>query len=393
MSSPPNNSFLLEPLDHACCPLRLVVQSSDCVVKPDDIFLSPIMASSPVWTLRLHAVSFPTTICVAKHPFPANVVELRTELGLNYGRLKSNPRVTCGKFVFRALGDTGRSDGSKRTLNEGVVLKDQVARLQETITSLPPVAFVMKRQSGPSVAIGVSILATIVIIAVRGYMVRKSRYRRPGSVADLVRRGQLRSDRRGISTPLKYDDPFNNPLVKVGKGNSTVEMCGKVYRLAPVTLTKEQQASHQKRRSRAYQWKRPSVFLREGDPIPPDVDPDTIRWIPANHPFATTASDIDEDLAQNNVYQKHGVPFRIQAEHEALQRKLEALQNEQKFKNLVIDPSAAKDLERPFKSHLKSGDFVEQNPSPNHLGSKPSKSEHVPNSSGSNFTSEELPKT
>lgn len=128
------------------------------------------------------------------------------------------------------------------------------------------------------------------------------------------------------SRPLKYDDPFNNPLVKVGKSNSTVEMCGKVYRLAPVTLTEEEQAIHQKRRSRAYQWKRPTIFLKEGDSIPPDVDPDTVRWIPANHPFATTASDIDEDLAQNNVRQKHGVPFRIQAEHEALQRKLEALQ-------------------------------------------------------------------
>ena len=126
--------------------------------------------------------------------------------------------------------------------------------------------------------------------------------------------------------PLKYDDPFNNPLVKVGKSNSSVEMCGKVYRLAPVTLTEEQQSIHQKRRSRAYQWKRPTIFLKEGDSIPPDVDPDTVRWIPANHPFATTATDIDEDLAQNNVRQKHGVPFRIKAEHEALQRKLEALQ-------------------------------------------------------------------
>ena len=129
------------------------------------------------------------------------------------------------------------------------------------------------------------------------------------------------------SRPLKYEDPFNNPLVKIGKSNSTVEMCGKVYRLAPVTLTEEEQSIHQKRRSRAYQWKRPTMFLKEGESIPADVDPDTIRWIPANHPFATTASDIDEDLAQNNVYQKHGVPFRIQAEHEALQRKLEALQS------------------------------------------------------------------
>lgn len=200
----------------------------------------------------------------------------------------------------------------------------------------------------------------------------KSRSSHSGSVADLVRRGQLRSDRRGMydlnlwnlcpcnilicllcsvcyvlfvfplysycflcnlpffyfsSKPLKYNDPFNNPLVKVDKSNSSVEMCGKVYRLAPVTLTKEEQNIHQKRRSRAYQWKRPTMFLKEGDSIPPDVDPETIRWIPANHPFATTASDIDEDLAQNNVYQKHGVPFRIQAEHEALQKKLEALQS------------------------------------------------------------------
>lgn len=122
------------------------------------------------------------------------------------------------------------------------------------------------------------------------------------------------------SKPLMYDDPFNNPLVKVGKGNSTIEMCGKIYRLAPITLTKEEQAIHRKRRSRAYQWKRPTMFLKEGDLIPADVDPDTVRWIPSNHPFATTAGDIDEDLAQTNVYQKHGVPYRIQAEHEALQR-------------------------------------------------------------------------
>lgn len=138
------------------------------------------------------------------------------------------------------------------------------------------------------------------------------------------------------SRPLKYDDPFNNPLVKVGKSNSTIEMCGKVYKLAPVTLTEEQQAIHQKRRSRAYQWKRPTIFLKEGDSVPPDVDPDTVRWIPANHPFATTASDIDEGLAQNNVYQKHGVPFRIQAEHEALQRKLEALQHVSHIDTLKI---------------------------------------------------------
>lgn len=126
---------------------------------------------------------------------------------------------------------------------------------------------------------------------------------------------------------MKYDDPFNNPFVKIDKSCSTVEMFGKLYRLAPVTLTTEQKSVHQKRRSRVYQWKRPTVFLKEGDSIPPDIDPDTVRWIPANHPFVTTVSDIDEDLAQNNVYQKDGVPFRVKAEHEAMQKKLQALQN------------------------------------------------------------------
>ncbi|XP_028775470.1 protein MULTIPLE CHLOROPLAST DIVISION SITE 1-like [Neltuma alba] len=200
----------------------------------------------------------------------------------------------------------------------------------------------------------------VLVTAVRAFAVRKSRYKRPGSVADLVRRGQLRYDSRGISRPLKYEDPFNNPLVKVSKGKSTVEMCGKLYRLAPVTLTEEQQAIHQRRRSRAYRWKRPTMFLKEGDSLPPDVDPDSIRWIPANHPFATTAADIDENFAQNNVYQKHGVPLRIQAEHEALHRKLEALESEQTLNRLMIDPTNGQDFDRPLKSHVKSNGQAEK---------------------------------
>ncbi|KAK4753382.1 hypothetical protein SAY87_022180 [Trapa incisa] len=78
-------------------------------------------------------------------------------------------------------------------------------------------------------------------------------YDRPGSVADLVRLGQLKSDRRGISRPLKYADPFSNPLVKLGKKNSTVELCRKVYQLAPVTLTKEENVIHMRRGYGAYQ--------------------------------------------------------------------------------------------------------------------------------------------
>uniref|UniRef100_A0A5B7C5E3 Multiple chloroplast division site 1 n=1 Tax=Davidia involucrata TaxID=16924 RepID=A0A5B7C5E3_DAVIN len=348
-----------------------------------------------IWTLQLHTVSFP-------HRVSSNVLEIRTELGFNCGYLNWARRKTCPKFVLRAFSDSVSSDDDKRIQNEVAVVetkkdnvidsKNSVTRLLETISSLPPVIFLKKRHSGTNFAIGLCIAATLLVIAVKVYVTRKSRLSRPGSVADLVRRGQLRSDRRGISRPLKYEDPFNNPLVKVGKSNSTVEMCGKVYRLAPVTLTKEQQAIHQKRRSRAYQWKRPTLFLREGDSIPPDVDPDTVRWIPANHPFATTASDIDEDLAQNNVYQKHGVPFRIKAEHEALQRKLEALQSGQKLNKLVIDPGAAKDFERPFKSHLKSDEQVEQSPSNSEVDSNPPKSDHAHSSLGSNSTSEEMQK-
>lgn len=242
---------------------------------------------------------------------------------------------------------------------------------QHVSTGFPVVKSLIKRFPGEGsnfpIWIWFCVATSCLVLAVRVYVnfANKSGYKRhvSGSVADLIRRGQLKSDRRGISRPLKYEDPFNNPLVKVGKGSSTVEMCGKVYRLAPVTLTQEQQAVHQKRRSRAYQWKRPTMFLKEGDIMPPDVDPDTIRWIPANHPFATTVSDIDEDLAQTNVHQKHGVPFRIKAEHEALQKKLESLQKEQKFEKLVLDPATAKDFERPFKSQLQPQAQAEKTPS------------------------------
>ena len=101
-------------------------------------------------------------------------------------------------------------------------------------------------------------------------------------------------------------------------------MFGKEYRLAPVRLTNQQQTMHQKRRSNTYQWKRPTVFLKEGDPLPPDVDPDIVRWIPVNHPFAAGSVEVDEETAKKNVYQKDGVPSRVKAEHEALRTRLEA---------------------------------------------------------------------
>ncbi|KAH6778268.1 multiple chloroplast division site 1 [Perilla frutescens var. hirtella] len=326
----------------------------------------------------------------------SNGLQFWSELGLACNCTYGNRRVRYRKLVVKAV----ESDVDRQPRHNVVVVEKSeednaekpqqnvVAKLHESIGSLPVFAFSVGKLSGMNFTIGLCIVATMLVVVVRGYASKKSSDNRPGSVADLVRRGQLRSDRRGISTPLKYEDPFNNPMVKVSKSNSTVEMCGKVYRLAPVTLTDELQTTHQKRRSRAYQWKRPTVFLKEGEPIPPDVDPDTIRWIPANHPFATTSSEIDEDLAQTNVYQKHGVPFRIQAEHEALQRKLEALQNDQKLSKLVIDPAAARDFERPLKSHMKSENQVEHSTSSPKLGSTPS--DHPNNPFGNKPPPEEM---
>lgn len=62
----------------------------------------------------------------------------------------------------------------------------------------------MKRQPGSNFAIVFCILATILFISVRVHMAKKARHSRPGSVADLVRRGQLRSDRRGMYDPDLY---------------------------------------------------------------------------------------------------------------------------------------------------------------------------------------------
>ncbi|KAH9316339.1 hypothetical protein KI387_024966, partial [Taxus chinensis] len=208
------------------------------------------------------------------------------------------------------------------------VLGSPKKRLLEAIAPLEPVFTKLNEDVPVNFAVALGMVFVFIVIAIKGYVARQSEDNGRGSVSDLIKRGQLRSDRRAISRPLKYEDPFNNPMVKMSEKNSTVKICGKVFRLAPVTLTDEKALNHQNRRIRAYQWKRPTVFLKEGDPIPEGVDPETVRWIPANHPFATASNDIDEDFAQKNIYQKQGVPSRLRAEHEALQRKMmEATQN------------------------------------------------------------------
>ncbi|KAI4339969.1 hypothetical protein MLD38_024851 [Melastoma candidum] len=305
-------------------------------------------------------------------------------------------------FFLKACGSDGLSSTDSKDNNaDGNVVAAAVSEGKESpldglrgiVVSFPPVVYVIKRKSAAGYAIGLCVATAFVFVAVRVYMARKARKSPSGTVADLVRRGQLKSDRRGMSRPLKYEDPFNNPLIKAGKRDSTLEMCGKVYRLAPTTLTEEQQDMHKRRRSRAYQWKRPAVFLKEGDPVPADVDPETIRWIPANHPFATTAGEIDEDLAQNNVYQQHGVPFRIKAEHDELQRKLEGLQRDQKLDKLVIDRSSAKNFERPYKLQGKPNE-IDQSPTDGQPTSPSApESDAQPISSGSQLFPDETQKS
>ncbi|PAN39771.1 hypothetical protein GQ55_7G259300 [Panicum hallii var. hallii] len=220
-----------------------------------------------------------------------------------------------------ASSDTGGVAGGGRKVE---ALERRVGDLRALVASVPPAVASIRRNIGPNFVAGFCLGVAVLAAVARQVIIRSREHDNRGSVADLVRRGQLKSGQRGNAKLRTYDDPFNTPLVKIDEDSSTAQMFGKEYRLAPVRLTKEQQEMHQKRRSRAYQWKRPTVFLREGDSLPPDVDPDTVRWIPANHPFAAASSEVDEETAKQNVYQKDGVPSRVKAEHEALQARLEA---------------------------------------------------------------------
>ncbi|XP_024521354.1 protein MULTIPLE CHLOROPLAST DIVISION SITE 1 [Selaginella moellendorffii] len=219
-------------------------------------------------------------------------------------------------------------------------------RLQSLVSA--PLKLASRVAAAPvNFAAAAGAVATVcVLLLIREFV--RSRNQVGGSVSDLIRRGQLRSDRnvRPDSRPLKYEDPFNNPLVKIGSKNPIVRMCGKIFRLTPVTLTEEKVVSHQNRRIQAYHWRRPVVFLNEGDPVPEGVDPEEVRWIPSNHPFATTQDYIDEELAQKNVYQTRGVPSRVRAEHEALRKKMkESVQKarEDTIQDKTLSPPSDRD--------------------------------------------------
>ncbi|EPS68944.1 hypothetical protein M569_05825, partial [Genlisea aurea] len=112
------------------------------------------------------------------------------------------------KFLVRAAD----SDGDRRMANDAVVTAvsenvdsdkshQNVVRelLQESAGSSAPVfVFSIKKVTVVNVSFGLFILATVIVVAVRSFAVRNSRSRVSGSVADLIRRGQIRSDRRGM---------------------------------------------------------------------------------------------------------------------------------------------------------------------------------------------------
>ena len=84
-------------------------------------------------------------------------------------------------------------------------------------TQSSPCFVQVKRSPRSHLALGFCIATAMLIVGVRAYVARKLRQRRPGSVADLVRRGQLNSDRRGMydSNPFFDFSLFLNQFVYV----------------------------------------------------------------------------------------------------------------------------------------------------------------------------------
>ncbi|KAG6543341.1 hypothetical protein Mapa_015255 [Marchantia paleacea] len=233
-------------------------------------------------------------------------------------------RLQCKPVARISDSNVGISEGKNVSVTGRDIPPDsrETTIRESNSASVSPSGALSQRGLPLNLATGVGVTAAVFMMAMLGFLA-KPRRNGGGSMADLIRRGQVRSDRGADSELLNYEDPFNNPLVKMGTKNPIVRMCGKIFRLAPVTLTDEKVAKHQNRRIQAYKWKRPIVFLNDGDPVPEGVDPEEVRWIPSNHPFATTSNYIDEDLAQKNVYQTRGVPSRVRAEHDALRKKME----------------------------------------------------------------------
>ncbi|KAG6736992.1 hypothetical protein POTOM_060051 [Populus tomentosa] len=109
----------------------------------------------------------------------------------------------CVQDVAKAVANKKESESDTTLLDWK---KDPFSKFQGVFTTLPPVVFVMRRASGSNFVIWLCVATAFLVVALRVYVVRKSRQSCPGSVADLVRRGQLRSDRRAcmISIPNAF---------------------------------------------------------------------------------------------------------------------------------------------------------------------------------------------
>ncbi|KAJ4746609.1 hypothetical protein LUZ62_081014 [Rhynchospora pubera] len=311
----------------------------------------------------------PLSVLTTQHPSSPKVMTREAEFwkSRHLWLGSYNLAWSCRRLRWHCAINSSNVDSSSSSKDSFVQLdKDRpepyqrlFSSMKETVHVMLPVVASVRTRCCSKFAIMVYVASAIFIIIARKMMPKQENHVNQGSIADLVRRGQLKSNRRGFTKTGLYDNPFNNSFVKIDENNSTAQMFGKVYRLAPTTLTKEQQLTHQERRARAYQWKRPKVFLKEGDPVPPGVDPDSVRFIPSNHPFASTSSDINEETVRNNVYQKGGVPFRVRAEHEALQKKLEALQDETKIKELAVNLKNP-EFEEPWLQQIEHNETKKQ---------------------------------
>ncbi|KAJ3678646.1 hypothetical protein LUZ60_002449 [Juncus effusus] len=259
-------------------------------------------------------------------------------------------------FVFRAGNDDNNNNGDSPDYEKiemeptGDIIKlEKNNSLKELVHIPSPPLTVVRSSLSSKLAIAIYITVTALVLIARKIMLKtrnKNQLNNQGSISDLVRRGQLKSTRRAVLAK-SYNDPFDNQFVKSKDDESTVEMFGKTYKLTPSKLTKEKQLTHQERRSRAYQWKRPEVFLKEGDKVPENVDPGSVRWIPSNHPFAETCSDLNEEMVKSNLFQRDGVPSHVRAEHEALQKKLDV---EARIKELSVNLNNIEGVDESQKS-------------------------------------------
>eukprot|EP00245_Coleochaete_scutata_P007540 TRINITY_DN2298_c0_g1_i1.p1 TRINITY_DN2298_c0_g1~~TRINITY_DN2298_c0_g1_i1.p1 ORF type:complete len:358 (+),score=72.97 TRINITY_DN2298_c0_g1_i1:335-1408(+) len=92
-------------------------------------------------------------------------------------------------------------------------------------------------------------------------------------------------------------------------------------------LTQDKIEAARNRRKKDGHWERP-IYIQEGQPLPPNVDPAKVIVITHNHPFAHAKVEdtIPMDVIRRRVMQYRGVPEAQQKQWEAIQRRSQAMQ-------------------------------------------------------------------